>query len=451
MDRATPKLRLLAREQIKRVHETSLQILASTGVRIDSEAAIERLVRAGGRTVGGGRVLIDGGLVDWALDAVPKSVEVFDRLGEPAFVLGSEDGTTRFGVGVTNLFYQNPEDDAVVPFTREHLASSVRLAHALFGYDLVSTIGCPRDVSDEHRDLVATLEMAANTTKPLLVLVVDDKQVGPVLDLLAHVCPLLDSKPCAMLYVNPATPLAFGPGTVARMDAAISRGLPLVFSSYGMAGASTPITSAGTLALLNAELLAGLVLGQVTKPGTPMVLGSLPAAFDMSGMGSLYTPHSFLANLACAETMAHYGIPHCGTSGSGIGWGADLPAAANLWLNHATSCLGGAGIAPFVGGNFDSLVFSPTTVVYSDWVIAQCRSFASGIDLSDLAGLVEESAAVGPGGDFLTTPSTLGRFREFGADGSIWPNLSLERWRQAGQPEALDILRRRGSVLSSLP
>ena len=44
----------------------------------------------------------------------------------------------------------------------------------------------------------------------------------------------------------------------------------------------------GTLALLNAELLAGLALGQLIKEGTPMILGSLPAFFDMKGMGSFY-------------------------------------------------------------------------------------------------------------------------------------------------------------------
>jgi len=73
-----------------------------------------------------------------------------------------------------------------------------------------------------------------------------------------------------------------------------------------MAGMSAPITPAGTMALLNAELLAGLTLSQLAREGTPIILGSLPAFFDMKEMTNFYDPHSLLLNLACAEMMAHY-------------------------------------------------------------------------------------------------------------------------------------------------
>ena len=116
---------------------------------------------------------------------------------------------------------------------------------------------------------------------------------------------------------------------------------------------------------MNAELLAGLALAQLARPGTPVILGSLPAYFDMRSMQDFYDPHSLLINLACAEMMAHYGLPHAGTSGSGIGWGADLAAAGLLWMNHLTSLLGRSGLAPFVGGNLGSKAFSPAMAVYS--------------------------------------------------------------------------------------
>jgi len=64
---------------------------------------------------------------------------------------------------------------------------------------------------------------------------------------------------------------------------------------------SGPIASGGTLALLNAELLAGIVFAQIIKAGTPVIAGNLPAGFDMKNMMSVYTPHSMLMNLACAK------------------------------------------------------------------------------------------------------------------------------------------------------
>ena len=82
-------------------------------------------------------------------------------------------------------------------------------------------------------------------------------------------------------------------------------------------------------------------------------LGSLPASFNMRTMESYCSPQSMLVNLACAEMMAHYGVPHCGTSGGWIGWGPDLLAGSMLWANHLTGVLGKVGLVPFVGNNFD--------------------------------------------------------------------------------------------------
>lgn len=64
-------------------------------------------------------------------------------------------------------------------------------------------------------------------------------------------------------------------GTVDKLKVAMERGLPVILSSYSMSGATTPITPAGTLTVLLAELLAGLTI--------------------------FYDPQSMLINLACAE------------------------------------------------------------------------------------------------------------------------------------------------------
>jgi trimethylamine--corrinoid protein Co-methyltransferase len=150
-----------------------------------------------------------------------------------------------------------------------------------------------------------------------------------------------------------------------------------------------------------------------------------------------------LLNLACGEMMAHYGLPHCGTSGSGGGWGADLLAADGFWLNHLVACAGAVGLAPFVGGNFDSLAFSPATVVYADHVIRQARRFAGGFALDAAAAGLGEIVEVGPGGNFLTAELTLRHFREAEDRSPVFPRLSLEAWQAQGSPKAADLLRER--------
>jgi trimethylamine---corrinoid protein Co-methyltransferase len=391
MTRAKPRLTLLSTEQINRIHEYSLEILATTGVRVDSPRARAVFERAIGHAADGERVRIPRETVAWALSVAPARMTLYDRRGAPAFMLdaGGQDGVrfggARFGIGVTNLYYQEPETDAVTPFTREHMTRCTRLGDALSSYDVVSTIGVLHDVPMAQADLVAALEMIANTTKPLVVLVSREEAFEPVLDLLAALGGDLATRPFVIPYVNPVTPLVFNAGTSDKLFSAIGRGLPIIYSNYGMAGATTPITPAGTLAVLNAELLAGLVLAQLIREGAPVILGCLPASFDMRTMGSYYGPETMLLNLACGEMMAHYGLPHCGTSGSGGGWGADLLAADGFWLNHLTACIGTVRLAPFVGGNFDSLVFSPAAAVYADQVIGQARRFADGFALDPAA------------------------------------------------------------------
>lgn len=436
---ARPQLTLLSPSQIEQVHALSLRILAEVGVRVDSARARRLFARAAGRgAVDERRVRLPADLVGWALGAAAPAVEVYDRRGRPAFRL---PGRTRFGIGVTTLYYQDPLTDEVTPFARRHMAAMVRLGGALPSFDAISTVGIVQDVPTEGSDLVGALEMAANTVKPLVLLVSDEAAFPAVLDLLEHLHGDLAARPFVVPYFNPITPLVINEGTIDKMWVAAERGLPFIYSNYGMAGASTPITPAATLALLNAELLAGLVLGQLIRPGTPMILGSLPAYFDMRGKGSYYRPESYLVDLACAEMMAHYGLPHAGTSGSGPGWGADLLAAGHQWMNHLVSCLGKVGLVPFVGDALGSLAFSPGILVHADDIIRQARRLAEGLDLDEAAAALDEIAAAGPGGDFLTSRSTLKRFRSASVRGELLPPMALDEWQARGQPRADAVLR----------
>jgi trimethylamine--corrinoid protein Co-methyltransferase len=210
-----------------------------------------------------------------------------------------------------------------------------------------------------------------------------------------------------------------------------------------MAGVSTPITSAGTLALLNAELLAGLLFSQLIKPGTPIILGSLPAFFDMKTLIDFFDPQTMLLNLACAEMMAYYHIPHAGTSGSANGWGADLIASEALNINHLTSCLGKVGLAPFVGGSFGSKVFSPTMVVYSNEIIEQSQQFAKGFIVDEEILALEEMKKIGVGGNFISSRQTMRLYRDAYHTSTIFPRLSLEKWQEMQQPDALKYLCKR--------
>ncbi len=445
-DTIQPNLQLLSNEQILKIHEYSIDILENTGIKVESSRALDYFSKSGAAKIDGEIVYIQRELVDQALKTASSEIDIFSREGELAFRLGGSN-PTRFGVGVTNINYQDIETDKIEKFKREHMQNGVRLSNGLENFDMISTLGIPSDIPTEKLDLINTLDLYANTSKPIMLLVSESERMEDVFKLLTHLHGDISSKPFVIPYFNPITPLVLNDDTTDKMFTTIEYGLPISFSNYGMYGGTSPITEGGTLALLNAELLAGLVFSQIVKEGTPIILGSLPAGFNMITMGSHYSSSSYLINLACAEMMNHYNIPHCGTSGSGTGYGPDLLASGDLWMNHLTSCIGKVGIAPFVGGNIDSTAFSPTTVVMSDHIIGKSRKFANGFKIDEDAVNIEEMKTIGHGGNYLTSSQTLEALGSFGFANELWPSMSIETWQERGNPTPKKILKEHTKTL----
>jgi trimethylamine--corrinoid protein Co-methyltransferase len=450
MNNVRPQLKLLNEEQIQQIHGYALRILSETGVRVDSPSVVEMLGKTGQVEVQERSVKLSPELVEEAISSAPSVIQMYDRHGNPVFRLGED--RLRFGVGVTALYYQEPEEENLVLFTRAHMRDLTRLGSVLPLYDVISTPGIVRDVPEYLSDLYGSLEHFANTTKPLVLLVSDEHNFAPVLDMFEYLHGGLGEKPFVLPYFNPVSPLVMDSGTLLKMGVAIERGLPFIFSNYSMAGASTPLTPAGTLALLLAELLAGLTISQVMKPGTPVLLGMLPVYFDMKSMLNFYDPQSFLLNLACAEMMAHYNLPHCGTSGSGTGWGMDLISADSYWMNTLTFSLTKGGLAPFVGDSLGSKAISPTSIVQVHEIIDQVLRFANGFQLDDTQAALDEIAKVGPGGSFLSSPSTLKNYKKGYYVSGVYPRWPMERWQAEEQPEARQVLREKTrALLTDLP
>lgn len=446
-----PAISVLTAEQVQTIHQNALKVLAETGVRLDSPHLVERFKQiVGNQMIEGSHLKLPADLVEWAIKSAPSVIDIYDRKGNRVFSLGND--RIRFGIGVTTLFYQDPWTDDVTPFTRQNMQDLVRLGGSLPNFDVISTVGIVQDVDADLTDLYGTLEMAANTTKPLVLLVSKEERFPDVLNMLEHLVGDLITQPCVIPYFNPVTPLVMNKGTIDKMEDTIQRGLPLIFSNYSMAGMSTPITAGGTLVLMMAELLAGLTISQVIKEGAPVILGMLPAFFDMKTMMNFYDPLSLVLNLCCAEMMAFYHLPHCGTSGSGTGWGPDLLAAETYWMNHLTACISKVGLAPFVGDTLGSKAISPVNLVYVHEIISQALRFAGGFSIEQGQIGLDDICKTGPGGSFLSSKLTMKHYRDAYYTSPFFPRWSMEKWQAQNRPPAINLLREYTvDLLSHLP
>ncbi|MBW2495198.1 MAG: trimethylamine methyltransferase family protein [Deltaproteobacteria bacterium] len=450
MNNVRPRLTLMTEEQIHESHANVLKLLHETGVRVDSPSILQMLETKLGSKSQDRIVKFPQEIVEEAIESAPKSIDVYDRRGEHRLKLGED--RLRFGTGVTALFYQDPADDTIDVFKRENFRNLVRLSSGMKHYDVISTLGIVRDVPAGLSDLYGSLEHISNTTKPLVLLVSDENRFSDVLEMFELLCGDLRDRPFVIPYFNPGTPLVMNAGTVDKMKLSIERGLPVIFSNYGMAGASTPLAPAGAFTLLMAELLAGLVISQTIERGAPILLGMLPVYFDMRTMLNFYDPQTVLISIACSEMMKHYGIPHCSTSGSGAGWGMDLIAADTYWMNTLPLLLSHGHLAPFIGDSHGSKSISPTTIVHVHEIIDQALRIGDGFQLDDVNSALDEIADVGPGKNFLSQPSTLKNYKDHYYTSAIYPHYIMEKWQEAGEPPAHQILREKTrDLLASAP
>jgi len=450
MNNVRPRLVMMTEEQIQQAHKNVLKVLAETGVRVDSPAILKMLELKLGLKSQDRIIKFPPEIVEDAIKSAPKKIDIYDRRGEHKLNLGED--RLRFGVGVTALFYQNPVDENLDIFKRKNFQDLVRLGSSLKHYDVISTVGIVRDVPEGTTDLYGSLEHIANTTKPLVLLVSDENKFPDVLQMFEILHGDLGSKPFVIPYFNPVSPLVMNAGTVDKMKISIERGLPIIFSNYSMAGASTPLTPAGTLTLLMAELLAGLVISQTIKKGAPILLGMLPVYFDMRTVVNFYDPQSILISVACSEMMKYYGIPHCATSGSGTGWGMDLISADTYWMNTLALLLSSGHLAPFIGDSLTSKSISPTTFVHAHEIIDQALRIHNGFQLDDVNSALSEIAKVGPGGNFLNQPSTMRNYKNGYYVSSVYPHYSMEKWQEAGSPPARQVLREKTQdLMASAP
>ena len=88
-------------------------------------------------------------------------------------------------------------------------------------------------------------------------------------------------------------------------------GIPIMINSEPLAGGTSPVTLAGSLALADAEVLSGIVINQIIEPGRPCIYNAgFAHVFDMMTTLVLTgSPENALLQAAGAE-MAHYhGLP----------------------------------------------------------------------------------------------------------------------------------------------
>ena len=412
--RAVPRLQMMDDDQCGKIHQTSLEILRKTGVRVHNEEALALLRDAGCSVTDGTLVRIPPGLVEWALAQAPSTIALCDR-GSTTAQVRLCPGESWFGPGSDCPYYLDPKDGTRRPFTLADLEACVRLADALPQISFLMSMGIPRDYhGNTYRRQYATL--IEGSRKPVVFVCNDGADCRAIASAAAAVAGGMQElrlNPTLLLYSEPTTPLQHSATATEKLLYMASEGLPVVHSPAPMMGSTAPVTLAGGLALGNAEVLSGIVMHQRRRPGAPFLYGSGLHHMDMKTSISVYgAPEFQLARAAVACMGRYYGLPTWGYAGHSDSILFDEQAAADSAFSVQTALLSGTNLIHDAGYLEAGLITSPEMMVFTADMIDMMRHFTDGFGMGSDDLALEVIHTVGPGGNYLAEDHTLRHFRE---------------------------------------
>lgn len=435
-DENAPVLRVLSDAKLQRIHDAATELLEDPGVQITTEEARHLLLDAGCTLAGEDVVRIPARLVEDALASAPKTFTLYDRNGQEHAFLG--EGRAYFGTGVTSLNYEDPSTGQVLPFTLEDFEDLARLTDALPNLDFIASPGVVRPSADLPIELVNQYEflaMVTNTTKPIMVLIADATALEDIFEMASVIAgsrEALAERPFVVPYLNSVTPLLFNVETLDKLLLSADRGIPVVCQAAPSMGGTSPVTVAGTAAVAAAETLAGLVIAQQRRRGTPYISGSMPMVMDMrSGEVTGGGAPGHLLYLTGVELARFWGLPQVGSGGSSDSKITDEQAATEGAGGVLFDILTGADLNFDVGAMEMGLTHSALLMTMMDERIGEERRMLEGVSTDDESLALDALREAGIGGNFLASPHTLRHFR------NLWtPTLtsweSRRDWQAAG-------------------
>ena len=432
-------IRMLTDDQLDEIHQATLTILEKTGVRVQDSTAVDLLEGAGCSVSDGDLVKIPGEVLDRALSAAPSQVDLYSREGDLRLELGGFN--TYFGTGsdLPNTM------DLVTRERRPSIIADVsayaKLCDSLENLDFVMSMAQASDVPVQTSDRRSFLAMVENTVKPIVYTAWDRDGLDDIVRMAEVVTggeEQLAAKPFLLGYLEPTSPLIHSDVVLAKMLRLADKRLPFVYAPGPIEGASAPVTSAGSLAMANAETLSGLAIAQLRQPGTPVVFGSGSGPLDMKTTVGTYSGPEFMHHCLGMAELAHhrYQLPVWGFSGCSDSKLPDIQAGVDSALWILWTALSGANLVHDLGYIEAGLTGSFEMVVVADEVISLVRRLMGGIEVSPATLAVDVIDEVGPGGDFLSTSHTLQNFR------SVWQPRLFDRdshhgWIESGQPNMI--------------
>jgi trimethylamine--corrinoid protein Co-methyltransferase len=421
---------LLTSGAIHQIHEASLRLLETVGVKLDHPAVFRKLCEAGARGDADGKtVRLPRDLVAECVARAPRNIRLADRRGHSAEV-GADGGTVFWGGNALYLARGRERteitSDLLAQFTR--LLDALHHVHGVVGTSLA-------DYPPRVRDFVGFRVLAENSTKHLRPVIFSPDGPTAIIEMaevLAGGDPLSE-RPIVSFGYSIVSPFHWTEAALELFLRTSGHGLPMMVNSEPLAGATAPVTPAGLLAQANAEGLSGIVILQVLEPGRPSVFNlGFAHLFDMQyAVATSGRVQDGLIAAAAAEIARYHGLPSASWISSDNST-CDAQSALEKALTGVLHARAGVNIVWGIGQLETEATLSPEQAVIDNEMAAQFLRAERGIEVTEETIAFDVISECAVTGDFLQHDHTLAHFREEHIGGDLTTPQPNSQWRAAG-------------------
>lgn len=305
---------LLKREDIEKIHETSLNILKNVGIRLYHDDLMSYISNFRGVKVNKNdkKVFFESEIIERSIKKAGKKFRLYGR---------DRNKSADFGYDkiVTSSSWGMPFEIDVIKnkkrlATIRDLNEAAILGDFLQDVDIVGAMFRPKEIPEYYRDVYEFGELIKKTGKPVSCWITNSRTFDYIIEIynlfLGNSKDLEKYPPFFYEFEN-ISPLVFMHDGVDILYNFAKNGMPVSVAPIPQPMATSPVTIAGSLALGNAELLAGLVLTQLIKPGLPFMYGLMCNVPDPITMVATFTgaPENALFSIVQGQIAHYYGFP----------------------------------------------------------------------------------------------------------------------------------------------
>ncbi|OWU85330.1 trimethylamine methyltransferase [Oceanicola sp. 22II-s10i] len=433
IERNIPNFELLNEEALQIIEANAETVLEEIGVNfVNNPGALDRW-REAGADIEGERVRIPRGLARKLCATAPSKFTQYARNPERSVEIGGKNLVLAPVYGPPFVREGNVRRYA----TMADFEKFVKLGYmSKWLHHSGGTVCEPTDIPVNKRHLDMLMAHMTLSDKPFMGSVTEPSRAQDSVDM----CKILfgeefvSENAVMTSLINVNSPLTFDDTMMGSLEVYAANMQAVILSPFIVGGAMAPVSVAGTLTQVLAEVLAGVAYSQLVRPGAPVIFGAFVTSIDMnSGAPTFGTPEASQILYGAGQLARRLNLPF--RSGGGL-CGSKLPDAQAAYETANTlnaALMGGVNFMLHACGWLEGgLVSSFEKFVMDADQLGALHKMAEGVSHDENAQAMDAMREVGPGGHYLGCAHTQANFKTAFWRTELLDYKPFETWDEEG-------------------